>query len=56
MDSKECAKIIAIARLSGANGTAKEIIELYEKHYKSALSELQENSAPAKVEAFKRPF
>ena len=56
MDLQEKARVLALAKLSGIDKTDSEILETYSQYFQEALKKLQNNTEPAKVEVFKRPF
>ena len=56
MSLEEKAKVIALARLCGINETGENILKKYTALYKIAFSELTQDSGPAEVAVFKRPF
>lgn len=52
----ERAVIVTLARLAGVEGNEKEVYDKFFETYQAVLQEMAENSKPAEIKTFHRPF
>jgi len=52
----ERAVVVALAKLAGVEGNEKEVYDKFFAMYQAVLQEMSENSKPAEVKTFQRPF